>query len=263
MRISKSKSICKSESIEGDFWKSIAGNFWKSYAKYVVCGVVVVMATAYIFYDNIWLSVLMSPYVYFYVKERKKEVKQEEKRRLTVQFKDAMQSVSFALNVGYSIENAFREAVKELTPLYGEGSRIVIEFKSMIRRVEHNSNIEDVLMEFAENSSVDDIIYFAEVFQYAKRSGGDLIQIIKNTASAISDKIEVESEIQTVISGKKLEQRVMCVMPYGIILYLRLASPQFIVPLYGSPVGIIVMTVCLIIYLGANYMAKKIVNISV
>lgn len=238
-------------------------SFWKGNVKYVVCGVVIVLATAYVFYDNMWLSVLMSPYVYFYVKERKREANQTEKRKLTEQFKDAMQSVSFALNVGYSIENAFREAVKELTPLYGEDSRIVTEFKSIIRRVEHNSNIEDVLMEFAENSGVDDITYFAEVFQYAKRSGGDLIQIIKNTASTISDKIEVEKEIQTVISGKRLEQRIMCTMPYGIILYLKLASPQFIVPLYGNPVGIIIMTVCLIIYLSANYMAKKIVNISV
>ena len=224
---------------------------------------IIVLTTAYVFYDNIWLSVLMSPYVYFYVKERRKEAKQEEKRKLTSEFKDAMQSVSFALNVGYSIENAFREAVKELTPMYGEDSRIVTEFKAMIRRVEHNSNIEDVLMEFAQNSNVEDITYFAQVFQYAKRSGGDLIQIIKNTASTINDKIEVEREIQTVISGKKLEQKIMCVMPYGIILYLRLASPQFIVPLYGNPAGIAVMTVCLIIYLAADYAAKRIVNISV
>lgn len=257
------RSICVSESKGIRKNASSAKNFWENNVKYVVCGVIIVFATAYVFYDNIWMSVLMSPYVYFYVKERKKEAQQQEKRKLTEQFKDAMQSVSFALNVGYSIENAFREAVKELTLLYGEESIIVMEFKSMIRRVEHNSNIEDVLMAFAENSNVDDITYFAEVFQYAKRSGGDLIQIIKNTASAISDKIEVEREIQTVISGKKLEQRIMCAMPYGIILYLKLASPQFIVPLYGNPVGISIMTVCLLIYLAANYLAKRIVNISV
>lgn len=223
----------------------------------------IVLVTAYVFYDNIWMAVLMSPYVYFYIKERKRESRQEECRSLTLQFKDAMQSVSFALNVGYSIENAFREAVRELTPLYGEDSKIVTEFKFMIRRVEHNSNIEDVLLEFAERSKVEDITYFAEVFQYAKRSGGDLIAIIKNTASTISDKIEVEKEIQTVISGKRLEQKVMCAMPYGIIMYLRLASPQFIVPLYGNLMGIFIMTICLIVYLVANYMAKRIVNINV
>ncbi len=231
--------------------------------KYAACGIVMVLATAYVFYDNLWMAVLMSPYVFFYVRERKREEKQEECKKLTLQFKDAMQSVSFALNVGYSIENAFREAVRELTPLYGEDSKIVAEFKSMIRRVEHNSNIEDVLLEFAERSGVEDITYFAEVFQYAKRSGGDLIAIIKNTASTISDKIEVEKEIQTVISGKKLEQKVMCAMPYGIIMYLRLASPQFIVSLYGNLMGMAIMTICLFVYLGANYMAKRIVNISV
>lgn len=231
--------------------------------KFVVFGIGIVIITAYIFYDNLWMSVLMSPYVYFYARERKAGASQEERRKLTMQFKDAMQSVSFALNVGYSIENAFREAVRELELLYGEDSKIVTEFKSIIRRVEHNSNIEDVLLEFAERSRIEDIMYFAEVFQYAKRSGGDLIAIIRNTASTISDKIEVEREIQTVISGKKLEQKVMSAMPYGIIIYLRITSPEFVVPLYGNVIGITIMTVCLGIYLGANYMAKKIVNISV
>ena len=34
-------------------------------------------------------------------------------------------------------------------------------------------------MDFAEESKVEDIMYFAEIFRYAKRSGGDLISIIR------------------------------------------------------------------------------------
>ena len=51
-------------------------------------------------------------------------------------------------------------------------------------------------------------MYFAEVFRYAKRSGGDLMAVIKNTAQIIQQKEEVMSEVDTIISGKKMEQRV-------------------------------------------------------
>ena len=41
-----------------------------------------------------------------------------------IQFKEAIQAVSSALNTGYSVENAFREAQKELKLIYPETARI-------------------------------------------------------------------------------------------------------------------------------------------
>lgn len=106
-------------------------------------------------------------------------------------------------------------------------------------------------------------MYFAEVFAYAKRSGGDLIAIIRNTASIISDKNEVVKEINTIISGKKMEQTVMNIMPFGMIIYLRIASPEFIEPLYGNLFGAAVMSVCLVVYAAAFMLGRKITDIKV
>lgn len=205
----------------------------------------------------------MFPYVLLRNKSKRKEYQEQEIQQLNLQFKDAMTALSFSLNVGYSIENALKEAVKELTLLYGADGRIVKEFQNMTRRMEHNENIEDVFLEFAMRSKVDDIVYFAQILQYAKRSGGDLIAIVRNTAATISKKIEVETQIQTTLSGKKMEQRAMAVMPYGIILYLRLSSPEFINPLYGNLFGVFAMGVCLAVYLCANRIARRILAIRV
>lgn len=218
---------------------------------------------AYTFYDS-WIAVLvLSPYLFLYVKENKKILIKQKKDRLGMQFKDAMLAVSFSLNVGYSMENAFREAISELILLYGKQGEIVLAFQNIVRRVARNENIEDVLSDFAKESEVEDIVYFAEVFRYAKRSGGDLVSIIKNTAALIREKQEVRNEIQTIISGKKMEQSVMSVMPFGIVLYLRITSPEFIEPLYGNLAGITVMTICLGLYAAADYLAKRIVQIDV
>lgn len=209
------------------------------------------------------MALVFSPYLYFYVKGEKSRYYALQKRNLNIQFKDAMLAVSFSLNAGYSLENAFKAAVNEMMPLHGDKSVIVKEFKNIVNRIQNNENIEDVLMEFAVKSEVEDILYFAQVFQYAKRSGGDIIAIIRNTVSIIRRKLEVESEIQTIISGKKMEQRVMQIMPFAMIVYLRMTSPEFITPLYHNAAGMLIMTVCLLVYLVAAVMAAKIVRIEV
>ena len=222
-----------------------------------------ILIAAYLFFDNIYLGVLLSPYIYFYVKSSKKIKIKDNRQKLCKEFKDAMLSVSVALNAGYSIENSFKEALKELKILYGKEAIIVREFKEIVAKISNNENIEEVLCAFADNSAVEDIEYFANIFKYAKRSGGNMIEIIRSTASTIRQKAEVEQEIQTIISGKKMEVKVMQIMPFAMIGYLRLTSPEFLASLYGNVAGIIVMSICLFIYVIAVWFAKRIVEIDI
>lgn len=226
-------------------------------------GIIMLLVVSFLFYDSLLGALLLSPYLVIYLRRKALEKNSKERRQLVTQFKDGMVAVSFALNAGYSIENSFREAVKELMTLYGSQSAIVVCFEKMLRRIKNNENIEDVLSEFAIKTQIEDIMYFADVFGYAKRSGGDLISIIKNTASTIRDKIEVDAQIQTAISGKKMESAVMAVMPFGILGYMKLSSPEFIDALYHNVIGVIFMSVCLVIIGCMNVVARRIVSIEI
>ena len=90
-----------------------------------------------------------------------------------------------------------------------------------------------------------------------------MIEIIRDTASTIRQKTEVEQEIQTIISGKKMEVKVMQIMPFAMIGYLRITSPEFLVSLYDNMAGMIVMLICLLIYMIAVWAAKRIVEIDI
>lgn len=231
--------------------------------KYVLQGAGICMAVGIVFYNSIIVSVLLLPLTAVYVRLKKREDIKKEEERLAQEFKDAITAVSFSLNVGYSIENAFREAGKEMSVLYGGKSGIVKELGIICNRMAQNENIEDILEDFAKRSKVEDIMYFAQVFGYAKRSGGDLIAIIRNTASIISDKSEVAKEIRTIVSGKKMENMVMNIVPFGMIIYLRLTSPEFVEPLYGNFFGAAVMSICLIVYAAAFMLGRRITDIKV
>ena len=98
---------------------------------------------------------------------------------------------------------------------------------------------------------------------FAKRSGGDFVQIIHGTVESIRDKIQVEEEILTMIAEKRLEQKVMNVIPLFLLLYLDLISPGYLDILYGNLFGIIVMTISLGGYGAAILLSERIAKIEV
>ena len=90
-----------------------------------------------------------------------------------------------------------------------------------------------------------------------------MTKIIKKASANISEKIDVKREIETSMSARRLELRVMEVVPFGILLYLQTGSSDFISILYRDIAGRMLMTAALAVYLAGVYMAEKIINIEV
>lgn len=235
----------------------------REWIKYFIQGALIGGFIGYIYYYNLIAMILLMAYGFYYVKNKRIDLIKERKWQLNLEFRDSLLSISSALNAGYSIENAFEQAVEDLKLMYNEDSLIVLEFESMVNQIKMNLTIEKVLKDFAKRTDIADIAIFSEVFSTAKRTGGDLIKIIRNTGNSISDKIEVKREIKTMITSKKMESKIMNYIPFGIIIYLKLFSPGFLDPLYNNITGFIIMSVLLIMYLFAYRMSEKIMDIEV
>ncbi len=168
-----------------------------------------------------------------------------------------------SLSAGYSIENAVREAWKELRRIYTEESFIIREFQLLVNQSEMNRSMEQLFMDLGKRSGVEDIQSFAEVFLTARRTGGDLLSVIRNTCSCIRQKQETLLEIETCLAGKVMEQNIMSAVPLLILGYIRLTSPEFLDGMYGNMTGSAVMAICLMVYAAAYAWGKSIVDIEV
>ena len=244
-------------------------NYWQQdirkfeYLKAVLQGIGLICVISYLFYGNLLYAFLLSPYLFWYIKSWEKQTIKKRKEKFHLQFREAIQSISAALNVGYSAENAIREAVKDLRGIYKKDEIIVRELSYMIRQLQMNIPAEQVLREFAARVGDEDVQIFVTVFNMAKRSGGDSLEIIRNVVRQMSEKLDVEREIDTILSAKKMEFRIMTLIPLGMIGYLKISFPEFLDVLYGNAVGVIIMSVCLGIYLVAYQMGKRMVEIEV
>ncbi len=218
---------------------------------------------AVLFYNSPW-GMLVFPPVYVLTGKFLREAEKKRRRKqLNLEFKDYMYAVSKTLTAGYSVERAFLGGLKEIKELYGGNCLLAEHLVKMETRLGLQEPMEHILSDFAAESDSEDIENFAEIFCYAKRGGGDFIHIMATTIERISDKIEISEEIRTVMSEKALEQKIMCIVPVGILAFFRMTSPEFIGRLYGNPFGIGIMTGALLLYGIAFLLGVKIVEVEV
>lgn len=217
----------------------------------------------WLFYHSVFAVMILLLFIKFFYEDKKKILKDKRRKELNLQFKDAISSLSSALSAGYSIENAFIEVYEDLSLVYTKDALIMKELYHMIRKLEMNETIESLLFDLSKRSGDEDIKSFTEVFSIAKRSGGDFLSIIDMTTNSITGKIEVKREIDVLVASKKLEQKIMNLIPVFIILYIGITSKGYFDILYNNIFGIIVMTICLAIYLFAYWLGRKIVDVEV
>ncbi len=235
----------------------------REYAKIVLISMAMSGIIAFLFYRSI-LGMCCFPFllVLFYMHE--KRIKKEKRsQKLLEEFVNGICVLNTALQAGISMENAWKEVQKELHVMYGDSSLFLKEVKDINHSVALNVPIERLMLQFAYRSGLEDIIIFAELFEYGKRSGGNWKRMIGEVVQHIQDKYDAKKEIEVMIASKKLEQQVLNIIPLGILFFLQISSWDYMNVLYHNPAGILCMSICLFGYGGAILLSEKLLQIQV
>lgn len=249
----------KTEGIRYDRYCFVGMDWLEYILRIFIKGIII----CYLFYDSFRMCFLLIPFAIADYRVLRKQKLERQKQDLILQFKSLIEAIANGLSAGYSLEKSTLEAKKDLSFIYSSNALIFRELDGILAGVQMNIPIEELFHNFGKRSGLEDISNFANVMLVAKRNGGNLVHIIGKTVNTISDKLSVEEEIQTMIAAKKYEERIMMLMPYGILLYLRLSNGDFFDVLYHNALGIGVMTLFLIVIHLADLWAQKIMEIRV
>lgn len=214
------------------------------------------------FFNNLVIAliggVICAKIVPKYYREYRQKKQSEE---LRIQFKDLLESLASSYSSGQNTVDAFRDAESDMKSIYGSGADIVNEVQIISTGLKNNINIEALLLDFANRSELDDAMSFANVFEVCNRQGGDLKRIVSDTREIINDKIEIEMEIETMLSGSKNELNIMMVMPVIIVVMLKGLGTSMAGA--NTPATVVVKIVCIGIFALAYLMGKKIIDIKI
>lgn len=198
----------------------------------------------------------------FFVPARAKQIQKKKVKKLRLQFRDMLEAFSTSLNSGKNVVDSFFGVYNDLKLQYEEDASILKELEIILSGINNNIDIEDLLIDFGERSSVDDIVSFANVFKISYRKGGNIKETIRITHDILSDKMAIEEDIQTMVTANLLEQKIMIALPIALIAMIKMMSAEFAAN-FVTPTGLISTTLAIGMFIAAYFIGKVILNIKV
>lgn len=227
-----------------------------------VAGFIICFIGMQIFFERVIFSLIFGFGLGFVaINIYKKYIIINRQKKLLMQFKDFLESLSASYSAGKNTQNAFRDAHKDMVELHGDKSYISAELEIIELGIENGFNIEELLNNFSYRSSVEDIKSFADIFEAGNRTGSNMKSIITQTKDIINDKIDIEMEIDTIIIQKKTELYIMLAMPFIIILALNSLGDSTFSAFVA--INVIIRIFVFIVILAAFLVGKKITDIKV
>lgn len=235
---------------------------WKNEKKDLTKGSLYIAMISWLFYNRMVCMIFLIPFLFLWMKRQRLRCEHRRTEILRKEFREMMLSIGNSLSAGYSIENALKTAKVDLL-MYQENSMLAKELHLLINRMKMNEPVDKLLLDMAERVKLEELYQFAQIVSIAKKSGGNLIEITANTIEHLSQAIQIKEEIETMTAAKQMEKRIMSVMPYFILFYVRVTNPGYFDVLYESYAGMIIATISLVCLWIADLWAERVVWIEI
>ena len=181
--------------------------------------------------------------------------------RLRTQFFDLLEAVSVSMRAGNPLIKALQSSREDLLLIYPEDADIIVEIDIILGRFNNAVRVSEAFSDLAERSGLDDIASFASIYATIEGKSGRDDEIVRETQQIIADKMEIEMEIDTLLTAAKGELNIMLFMPLVILGIIGYAGAGFMDAIYETSAGRLVSTGGLIVFVLCYIMAKKFSNV--
>lgn len=178
-------------------------------------------------------------------------------RKIDSQLVDALVLISNSLKSGYSFLQGM-ELVGEEAPY-----PIAHEFKRMLRETNLGYPLEQALDGLAERVPSEDLDLVVTVIKIHRQIGGNLAEILDKIVHTIRDRIRIKGEINTMTAQGKLQGIILTLMPPAMAIGIYMLNPEFMMPLFTTLMGKLMLGAAFILQVIGGFFIKKIVDIKV
>lgn len=155
---------------------------------------------------------------------------------------DTVTLIANALRSGSSFLQSIELVVRESQPVVSS------EFARLVREVNLGLPLEKALDNMVSRIDSPDfeLMSIAVAIQY--QVGGNLAEILDSIALTIRERVRIKGEIRTLTAQQRLSGYVVALLPIVLILFLSIASPGFLAPMFvkppevlGLPAGVVLL----------------------
>jgi len=181
--------------------------------------------------------------------------------QLRIQFFDLLEAMSVAMRAGSPMLGSLKSAREDLLLIYPETGDIITELDIIIGKFNNAVPLSESFSNLAIRSGLEDISSFASIYATIEGKSGRADEIIREIQQIISDKMEIEMEIDTLMTAAKSEVNIMLMMPLVILGIIGYAGAGFMDAIYTTAIGRVVSTGGLTVFILSYILARKFSNV--
>lgn len=130
-------------------------------------------------------------------------------------------------------------------------------------KMQYGGELDEVLREVSGRVPSEDVRFFFTALRIQTRSGGNLVQLLRDQSELIRDRLALRGRIQAISSESRMSAWIMGLMPFLVSLMMYLLSPKTMSLLWTTPAGIRMIEFGLIMQLVGVAWISRLVRIRV
>ncbi|MBV9832410.1 MAG: type II secretion system F family protein, partial [Marmoricola sp.] len=164
---------------------------------------------------------------------------------------DTLQLMSGSLSAGLSLAQSIDTIVREgVEPIAGEFRRVVIESRLGVP-------LEDSLEGVAERMESRDWHWVVMAIRIQREVGGNLAELLLQVAGTLREREYLRRHVKALSAEGRLSCYILGGLPPGFLLFLTVTKPDYVHPLYSTPLGYILLAAIAVLEaVGIFWMSK-------
>ena len=183
--------------------------------------------------------------------------RQKRLAKFNFQIGDALGIMSNSLRSGFSFLQAMDMVRKELP------DPISKEFGRTFQEMNLGTPAEEALQNMAERVKSDDLDLLVTAVLIQRQIGGNLAEVLDNIADTIRERVRIKGQIKSVTAQGRISGLVIGLMPFALAAIMFIISPSYILTLFTSKIGIMLVVGAIFMEFIGVMAIKKIIDIEV
>lgn len=171
------------------------------------------------------------------------------------QLDDSLQLMASSLRAGHSLLQALDSVAREAEEPTSE------EFARVINETRMGREVNAALQETANRMGSQDFVWVVQAVAINREVGGNLAEVLDGVGHTIRERNQIRRQVKALAAEGKLSAVVLMLLPFGIVGFLIMANPGYIMKFTESILGYGMIAVSIVMLIVGGVWLRKTVTV--
>lgn len=177
--------------------------------------------------------------------------------RFNAQMVDGLGLMANGLKSGLSVPQALGIVVEQMpNPMSQEFNLVLSENKVGV-------SLEEAFNNLATRVPCEDVDMFVTAINILKETGGNLAETFDTIVYVIRERLKVENKIKAMTAQGFYQGMMLLSIPPALGVYFTVTEPEFMQPMFDSPIGWIIMVIVIGLEVVAYFVINRVIKVDV